>query len=138
MIVQLHSAILEPSVRELLSYATSIHKVDSVYEGYLQSSEQFLFGVLTDNEIVGCIGVHIKQELCEIRHIAVSPEVRGQGIGSGMIDFIIQSGSFNVVVAETDKDAVDFYRKFGFIVTSLGEKYPGVERFLCELSAPTK
>ena len=36
--------------------------------------------------------------------------------------------------AETDKDAVDFYRKLGFSVTSLGEKYPGVERFHCEYS----
>nr|WP_201024033.1 hypothetical protein [Paenibacillus sp. 32O-W] len=29
--------------------------------------------------------------------------------------------------AETDKDAVDFYRKIGFHVTTLGEKYPGIE-----------
>ncbi|NYE04281.1 ribosomal protein S18 acetylase RimI-like enzyme [Bacillus niacini] len=36
------------------------------------------------------------------------------------------------VHAETDSDAVEFYRKYGFKITSLGEKYPGVERLLCE------
>lgn len=36
--------------------------------------------------------------------------------------------------AETDKNAVNFYRKIGFNITSLGEKYPGVERFKCTLN----
>lgn len=35
------------------------------------------------------------------------------------------------VIAETDDEAVDFYRNIGFEVHSLGEKYPGVERFRC-------
>ena len=38
-----------------------------------------------------------------------------------------------MITAETDRDAVEFYWSSGFKVTSLGEKYPGVERFLCEL-----
>ena len=36
------------------------------------------------------------------------------------------------IEAETDKEAVEFYKKIGFQVKSLGEKYPGIERFhLC-------
>lgn len=35
------------------------------------------------------------------------------------------------LVAETDADAVGFYRHSGFEVMSLGEKYPGTERFSC-------
>lgn len=35
------------------------------------------------------------------------------------------------VIAETDEEAVNFYRSIGFEVYSLGEKYPGVERFRC-------
>jgi hypothetical protein len=30
-------------------------------------------------------------------------------------------------------NAVNFYRNIGFEITSLGEKYPGVERFQCIL-----
>ena len=33
-------------------------------------------------------------------------------------------------------DAVEFYRKLGFSIESLGEKYPGVERFRCTLQRP--
>jgi hypothetical protein len=33
------------------------------------------------------------------------------------------------VEAETDREADGFYRACGFTVHSLGEKYPGVERF---------
>ncbi|MDP2859713.1 MAG: hypothetical protein Q8P50_17310 [Bacillota bacterium] len=38
--------------------------------------------------------------------------------------------------AETDGEAVGLYVKCGFRIESLGEKYPGVERFLCTLEAP--
>jgi ribosomal protein S18 acetylase RimI-like enzyme len=37
--------------------------------------------------------------------------------------------------AETDSEALAFYRRIGFRVESLGEKYPGVERFRCVLHA---
>jgi len=35
--------------------------------------------------------------------------------------------------AETDAEAVKFYKKMGFQIQSLGEKYPGIERFHCYL-----
>ncbi|GAA0394735.1 hypothetical protein GCM10008933_26940 [Paenibacillus motobuensis] len=38
------------------------------------------------------------------------------------------------IIAETDQDAIGFYSKIGFEIHSLGEKYPGVERFQCILS----
>lgn len=47
-----------------------------------------------------------------------------------MIHFI--ASKYPSIVAETDDEAVDFYRRYGFFITSLGEKYPGVERFLCQ------
>ncbi len=49
-----------------------------------------------------------------------------------MINYI--SDKYPLIYAETDNDAVNFYWKYGFEITSLGEKYPGVERFLCEFS----
>ncbi|EOR21192.1 N-acetyltransferase GCN5 [Niallia nealsonii AAU1] len=46
-----------------------------------------------------------------------------------MIKFL--SKQYTFISAETDNDAVGFYRKNGFKITSLGEKYPIVEWFLC-------
>ena len=48
-----------------------------------------------------------------------------------MIDFILEKYLFAFVLAETDKEAVYFYKKHGFKITSLGEIYPGVEHFQC-------
>ena len=92
--------------------------------------KQDLFPELPD--IVGCIGVEINSNNCDIKHTVVSPEERGNGIGSKMIKFLCENYALTTITAETDKDVVVFYRKFGFKITSLGEKYPGVERFLCE------
>ncbi|WP_175639131.1 GNAT family N-acetyltransferase [Metabacillus schmidteae] len=122
---------IDPSIRELLSFATSYHKIDQEYEKYLGSLNRILFGLELKEEIVGCIGVEIiNSKECVIKHIAVSSKQRGKGIGSKMITFLTDQYPF--ITAETDKDAVDFYRKYGFFITSLVEKYPGVERFLCE------
>lgn len=125
----------QPSIRKLLSYATSINKVDKVYRDYIQLYNQQLFGFVKEKNIVGCIGIEVKSNICEIKHIAVSPEERGNSIGSEMIKFLYEKLALTTIIAETDKDAVDFYLNFGFEITSLGEKYPMVERFLCEFKA---
>jgi len=39
------------------------------------------------------------------------------------------------IVDETDKDAVGFYSANHFVITSLGEKYPGIERLRLDLDA---
>ncbi|MNP39986.1 hypothetical protein D3C76_1335850 [compost metagenome] len=48
-----------------------------------------------------------------------------------MINEFIKTKKNVRIKAETDKDTVGFYKKIGFSITSLGEKYPGVERFEC-------
>lgn len=42
------------------------------------------------------------------------------------------------MTAETDAEAAGFYRACGFQVRSLGEKYPGVERFACFWAADSR
>ena len=69
----------------------------------------------------------------EILHIATAPPHRGKGIASELISHAIEALQCAVLVAETDDDAVDFYRKYGFQIESLGEKYPGTIRYRCTL-----
>ncbi|WP_235355935.1 GNAT family N-acetyltransferase [Aneurinibacillus migulanus] len=139
LMIRITSKIISPSVRELLSYATSEAKIDQEYEQYVQASNRILYGFENAGIMVGCIGVEfLNASDCEIKHIAVSPTERGNGIGSKMVQFICEKHSLRNIFAETDKDAVDFYRKFRFKIISLGEKYPGVERFFCEYEIPNK
>jgi ribosomal protein S18 acetylase RimI-like enzyme len=69
-----------------------------------------------------------------LKHIAIRSDYRKQGIGRGMIYESIKMNRINKLIAETDKDAVNFYRNIGFEIMSLGEKYLGVERFRCILT----
>ena len=69
-----------------------------------------------------------------IRHIVVSPELRGRGLGRALLRAAQSRLNVSSLSAETDVSAVGFYESCGFRASSLGEKYPGVERFLCKRS----
>lgn len=66
--------------------------------------------------------------------IAVAPDDRGRGWGRSLIAAMPTLVGIGDLTAETDAEAVGFYRALGFAVTSLGERYQGVERFACRLT----
>ncbi|TXR95062.1 N-acetyltransferase [Bacillus sp. SH7-1] len=91
-------------------------------------------GTLYRYEEKACIGIEIiganKAEIC---HISVVPQYRHKGIALQMIKEVLRMHQLTYLEAETDDEAVEFYKKIGFQVKSLGEKYPGSERFHCYL-----
>lgn len=100
-------------------------------EEYLKG-ERRLYGCEEGGELIGLIGVAADGEGdAEIRHLVVAREQRGGGIGRWMIDALLEELNLERVVAETDGERVGFYRGCGSAIESLGEKYPGVERFWC-------
>jgi ribosomal protein S18 acetylase RimI-like enzyme len=66
-----------------------------------------------------------------IRHIVVRPEARRHGLARELLTQSRKKLNLSTLTAETDRSAAGFYERSGFRVVSLGEKYPGVERFLC-------
>jgi ribosomal protein S18 acetylase RimI-like enzyme len=130
---EITSRDVRSTIKDLLSYATTIERVDKELDQYIHSSKPKLYGFFLDEAIVGLVGVEsITADHFEIKHIAVLPNQRGQSVGSKMIRFVYEKHGLSLLSAETDRDAVEFYRKYGFEIVSLGEKYPGVERFRCE------
>ncbi|MGE6539177.1 GNAT family N-acetyltransferase [Bacillus luti] len=91
-------------------------------------------GTLYNYEEKACIGIEViggsKVRIC---HIAVMPKYRHRGIALRMINEIVRVHQLTYIEAETDDEAVEFYKKSGFEIKSLGEKYPGIERFHCYL-----
>ncbi|PDZ69315.1 GNAT family N-acetyltransferase [Bacillus cereus] len=123
--------IEKDSILNVLQYAigpseTSLKKAVLFYERNK--------GTFYKYEEKACIGIEIigayKARIC---HIAVVPQYRYKGIALQMIKEVLRIHQLTYVEAETDKEAVEFYKKIGFQVKSLGEKYPGVERFQCYL-----
>lgn len=126
------SLLNDPPFQELLAYATG--NVEKAVEKYKTIVSWEMFCFYEGDELVGCAGFEkVTPEKAILLHIAVDPKQRSRGIGRQMIEFICKETRFATLEAETDRSAVDFYRKNGFEVTSLGEKYPGVERFHCLL-----
>ncbi|MDN7245337.1 GNAT family N-acetyltransferase [Planococcus shenhongbingii] len=130
---ELVSPCISREIKELLGYVTSLEKIESEYVKYLDAANRKLYGFELEGEIVSCLGVEFQDgNQIEIKHIAIMPDAREKLIGSSMIQAVFDKHSPYVMVAETDQDAVGFYRKNGFTIASLGEKYPGIERFWCE------
>jgi uridine kinase len=125
-----------PAVRDLLAYAVGYPTpttLDRVTEQYALTAAR-LVGFELDGALVGCLGYEpAGAGHAVIRHIAVAAAARRRGIGRQMVDWLAATERLDRVTAETDRHAVGFYRRRGFQVTSLGERYPGVERFSCEL-----
>ena len=66
-----------------------------------------------------------------LEYIAVAPGLRGDGIGRALVDALASvSGR---VVAETDNDAVGFYRALDFDVSPAPSdpRWPGRRRYRC-------
>jgi ribosomal protein S18 acetylase RimI-like enzyme len=98
---------------------------------YQTDEDRSLHGIYQKDMLVGIIGLIHNLDEIEIKHIAIQTEHRHKGHGQELIRAISNLYPEVKLVAETDNDAVNFYKKIGFMIISLGEKYPGVERFKC-------
>jgi GNAT superfamily N-acetyltransferase len=134
-LVDLVPRLSDPGILALLSYSIGFptpEKLQAVAVRYRTDAAWRLLGVEEGGTVVGCIGIeHDTGAAAVIRHIAVTPLHRGRGIGRLMIETVGDQFLLRRLCAETDADAVAFYRRCGFEVISLGEKYPGTERFRC-------
>ena len=58
----------------------------------------------------------------------------GKGLGSFMLDSFRNAFPVKELTAETDDEAVEFYRKYGFAIQPLGDIYhSGIKRYLCRI-----
>ena len=104
---------------------------------YLNDNSVKIFACFEQDKILGVMVVSfIEQKKIEIIGVAVDVSTRGKGIGSYMINQVINNYGLLSVYAETDNDAVGFYQKNNFSITEFSEIYDGetVIRYKCELT----
>lgn len=133
MLKDITSRVNQLEIRELLGYAVfpDPDAVDNAIQFYRDSVQRKLYGYEEEGLIVGVIGCTLDERVLTIHHIAVLPENRGKDYGRGMILELLLLHQAERIIAEPDEEAIGFYRSIGFEIYSLGEKYPGVERFRC-------
>jgi ribosomal protein S18 acetylase RimI-like enzyme len=139
MLRDLRPRLHEPAVRDLLAPAVGFptpERMEWTCACYRQPGWHLL-GLEHGGQLVGLIGLEATTPgQAVVRHIAVLPAERRQGHGRALIARAAVALGLTCLEAETDAEAVDFYRRCGFAVQCLGEKYPGVERFRCTACLP--
>ena len=124
----------EPTIRHLISgclFDSSSAGIDDALTRY--EGEQF-YAWEENGEPMGICGFRVLQDKLEICHIAVSENARGRGCGSAMIAALHSKYNMSIQ-AETDDDAIGFYRKCGFEATAINKQYGDntVRRWVCVL-----
>ena len=127
-------------VRQLLTYSVGYPTPDKIARRlaeYRAGAERCLLLYESGGRVLGSVGIHlVAPGEAVIRNIAILPEQRGRGHGRRMVAQVWARFALHRLSAETDASAVGFYRRCGFAIASLGEKWPGTERFDCELTDP--
>ena len=103
---------------------------------YLNDNSVKIFACFEEDKILGVmVGSFIEQKKIEIIGIAVDASVRGKGVASYMINQVVNNYGLLSIYAETDNDAVGFYRNVGFSIVEFSETYGNetVIRYKCEL-----
>ena len=104
---------------------------------FRDSPNRFFWVVSVDGEPVGgCAVVESHEDLATIRSLGVREKLRGKDLGRRLVETAIGNAAKSVVGAEIDGDARELYRRCGFVVHDIGEKYPGVTRYTCRYAKP--
>ena len=113
-------SVFNPTPERLLSRAKKYQADDKVK----------VYAYLENGEYKGIIVFKTENNTAEILDIAVKPEYQGKGIGSMLIDYIFSKFAVSKIIAETDDDAIGFYRKYGFTVVDITVKFDA-KRYTC-------
>lgn len=109
---------------------------DKVY-AWLNNSNVRIFAGFYEEKIVGLMVVSLeKYPSAELIGISVDRNYRKCGIGSWMIGQLKNACNISMVHAETDDDAVEFYRKNRFKITAFNRTFDNtsVLRYRCCLN----
>ena len=113
-------------------------KFNNKVDLFLNDNSVKIFACFEQDEVLGVMVVSfIEQKKIEIIGIAVNSSVRGKGIGSYMINQVVNDYGLLSVYAETDNDSVGFYRNNDFSIVEFSEIYGDepVVRYKCEISS---
>ena len=132
-IIDIKSSICENRIYELLApsvFNPTEERLLNRAKKYQEDKETNVYVYKEDNEYKGIVVFEIFDSTATILDIAVNPEHQGKGIGSKHIDFIFNSFNVNNITAETDDDAIGFYKKYGFTVADTKVKFDA-KRYTC-------
>ena len=78
-----------------------------------------MFGYKKDNKLVGVMGIQELKNITLIRHAYVLTHYQGMGVGKSLLQYLFKINKSSSLFVGTWRDAtwaIQFYKKFGFVV----------------------
>ena len=125
--------ITEPDMLQLLApsvYNPTKERSLNRAKKYQEDENTNIYAYKDNGEYKGIVVFEILNNSATILDIAVKPEHQKCGIGSKLIDFIFNSFNTQNITAETDDDAIGFYKKYGFTVADTKVEFD-TKRHVC-------
>ena len=138
-ICDIKEIITEPNILKLLApsvYNPTEERLMNRARKYQEDKNTNIYAYKDNNQYKGIVVFKISNNSATILDIVVKSEYRGQGIGSKLIDFIFNSFNVDNVTAETDGDAIEFYKKYGFTVADTKVEFD-TKRYVCVCESVT-
>jgi ribosomal protein S18 acetylase RimI-like enzyme len=127
----------EPAVLRVLELSHGSQDALDEARDHYRSGEWMLIGLQEGLDVFACAGAEwFDPDTIGVRSIAVAPGARRQGQGRRLLDALTERFGTQRIVAETDDDAVGFYRACGFAIEQAAPKH-GQKRYWC-VRATTK
>lgn len=108
---------------------SSMNRVQQLLQHYACLKDAKLWVGSIEKQIVACAGFNPQKDV--LMHLAVDRSYRRKGIGRRMLNAIAGELKPQKMQAETDHEAIQFYRSCGFSIESLGDIYPHTIRYRC-------
>ena len=96
-------------------------------------------GAVDGGLVVGFVAYDEQASPLTIEYIATAPTRRGTGLGESLVRKVQEAHPGRDIFAETDDDAIGFYRRIGFVHRSAPRdpRWPDRPRYACTLSPGT-
>ncbi len=119
------SCLFEPTFDKFMIKAEQMKKDSSVS----------VCGYFSNKKIIGVISTQETDKTVKIIGIAVDTKERHSGVGTKLIDYVKDKSS-KPIIAETDRDAVMFYKKYGFNIKEIivSKSNISYSRYVCTLN----
>lgn len=99
-------------------------------EKYQKDDKTNVYAYLADNVYKGIVVFKIEDNTATILDVAVKYEYQRNGIGSSLIGYVFEQFNINKIIAETDDDAIGFYKNCGFIIADTVMR-SNAKRYVC-------
>lgn len=96
-----------------------------------------VIGVVEEGAVIGFAAADLDSDPVLLEYIAVAETAQGRGLGAAIVGAVREAAGGRAMRAETDDDAVAFYRRIGFAIIPLSERdprWPDRPRYACALA----